>query len=415
MRNPLGSFVRGRLQRRMFFWFGFAIVATIATTFAVNQLLGGGFGATWHREVVRVRSLVADRFARTWDDPPARDELARAMARELEVDVTLLDVRGAVLTQIGPRCRHAVFADVRREGVVVGRVEACAERTRSGALWRNGLALAAACGVLWLASGAIAHRLSRPLIELARVAGDLGRGKLQSRVRLGRHAHGEVGVLADVLNDMATRIEKQMADQRALLATVSHEIRTPLARMRLLTEMGRTDPAALDQIDREVSEIDDLVAELLASSRLDFAALTLKDLDLVELVTRAVERAEVDPAVLAVETEQKTLRGDATLLSRAIVNLLENAKRHGGGVTAVRVASRPGKLAFEVEDEGPGIAAGDEARLFEAFYRGPSSDARSVGLGLALVKRIAEAHGGTAYARSREGGGARVGFEIAIA
>ena len=412
MKNPVVTFVRGRLQRRMFLWFGLSILATIATVFAVNHLLGGGPGATWQREVARVRSLVADRFARTWDDPAARAELAQAMARELEVDVTVVDARGTVLAQTGPRCRRPVFADVRRDGALVGRVEACAERTRSGTVWRSALALAAAGAVLWLASGAVAHRLSRPLIELARVAGDLGRGKLGSRVRLGRHAHGEVGVLAEVLNEMAGRIEKQMADQRALLATVSHEIRTPLARMRLLTELGRTDPAALAEIDREVGEIDELVAELLASSRLDFAALTVKDLDLAALATRAIERAEVDPSVLSFETDVKRIRGDATLLARAVTNLLENAKRHGGGVTSLRVASRGGRLVFEVEDDGPGIPAGEEARLFEPFYRGPQSDSRSLGLGLALVMRIAEAHGGTAYARSREGGGARVGFEI---
>jgi signal transduction histidine kinase len=264
-----------------------------------------------------------------------------------------------------------------------------------------------------MASGAVARRLSRPYFELARVAQDLGNGKLSSRVRLGNHSHGEVAVLGAVLNDMASRIERQIADQRALLATVSHEIRTPLARMRLLTEMAHTDPGALEQIDREVAEIDDLVAELLAGSRLDFSALTVKDLDVAEIATSAVERAGVDPTVMNVEATIRTVRGDPTLLSRAVSNLLENAKRHAGGVECLRVSSRPGFVSFEVDDEGPGFPAGEEARLFEPFFRGPTTDGRSVGLGLALVKRIAEAHGGKAYAKNREGKGARIGFEIA--
>jgi signal transduction histidine kinase len=413
MRNPVVFYVRARLQRRMFWWFGLAILATIATVMGVNHVLGGGPATSWQQEVRRVRSFVGARFATVWNDPPARDELARGMAQELELDIAVVDTSGQVLVQSGARCRHPMTADVKRGHVLLGRVEACGERTRAGAAWRVALAFCAAGLVLWMASGAVARRLSRPYFELARVAQDLGNGKLSSRVRLGNHSHGEVAVLGAVLNDMASRIERQIADQRALLATVSHEIRTPLARMRLLTEMAHTDPGALEQIDREVAEIDDLVAELLAGSRLDFSALTVKDLDVAEIATSAVERAGVDPTVMNVEATIRTVRGDPTLLSRAVSNLLENAKRHAGGVECLRVSSRPGFVSFEVDDEGPGFPAGEEDRLFEPFFRGPTTDGRSVGLGLALVKRIAEAHGGKAYAKNREGKGARIGFEIA--
>src|SRR5207244_2374596 len=134
---------------------------------------------------------------------------------------------------------------------------------------------------------------TRPYGELARVAHDIGMGKLSSRFSLAPwNAHGEALMLADAINDMAERIEKQMKDQRELLAGVSHEIRTPLSRIRLLVELCRSkngdgaspgklavDEETLDEIDREVVEIDALVGELLASSRLDFAAVSPHDLD----------------------------------------------------------------------------------------------------------------------------------------
>ena len=111
--------------------------------------------------------------------------------------------------------------------------------------------------------------------------------------------------------------------------------------------------------------------------------------------------------------------GDPTLLARALANLIANATKHGGGVTALRVAARaPGVIAFEVEDGGRGFAAGEEARVFEAFRRGSGeggSDGAGLGLGLALVARIAKAHGGAATAGNREGGGARVGFTVGAA
>src|SRR5580700_116554 len=173
--------------------------------------------------------------------------------------------------------------------------------------------------MIWGASGAIARRLSRPLVELARVAVALGNGRYESRVRFGRHQQpGEVAIVAMAVNQMAERIERHLAEQRQLLAAVSHELRTPLSRIRLLTEIERDrlsagDPATikmLDELDREVMEIDALVGDLLASSRIEFAVHAPRPLDAAETAARALERAGVDPSVLVVEASGTSVEAD---------------------------------------------------------------------------------------------------------
>jgi signal transduction histidine kinase len=266
---------------------------------------------------------------------------------------------------------------------------------------------AAAC-VLWLIAGRIARRLAHPFVELLRVTEEIGAGRLSARAQLPHWQMGEAAYLAAAINDMAARIEKQVGDQRELLAGVSHEIRTPLARMRVLLELGRSrggDAKTFDDLEREVVEVDALVGQLLASARLDFADLTVATLDGAEVARRALERAGVDDAgVLALDGAPLTFDGDPTLLARALANLLENARRHAGGVTKVRVRSRAaGVVAFEVEDAGPGFpAAGEKRERAEG----------SLGLGLVLVRRIADAHRGSVTIANRAEGGARVTLEV---
>ena len=295
--------------------------------------------------------------------------------------------------------------------------------------------------MLWGVSGKIARRLTRPFLELARVAQEIGKGNLGARYALSRHGRtGEAFLIGLSINEMAARIEKQLKDQRELLAAVSHEVRTPLARIRMLVELARSQESpgsagqflvegkALDDLDREVIEIDALIGELLASSRVDFAALTKSELDAADVARRAVERQTLSPApTLVLPDDPLLFQADATLIQRALANLLQNAVVHAGGVESLVVKRNGEAVRFEVNDRGPGLAEGEESKIFASFYRGAGAGPgagsgggandthAALGLGLALVQRIAQAHGGRSFAQRRpEGGGASIGFEVPV-
>jgi len=288
-----------------------------------------------------------------------------------------------------------------------------------GAARHTVLPVALAVIVLWAIASRIAWRLVRPLRMVIEVAEQLGQGNLKARAKLSRRRRGEERVLAKSINRMADRIERQLADQRELLAQVSHELRTPLGHLRLLVEMAREAPSdkTLDEMDAEIAEIDALVGDLLASSRVSFEALTFRELDAAELAVRALERAHL-PAELLHVTGAPRISADATLVIRALGNLIENAQGHGGGVAALELTQEPGQVRFAVADHGPGFAAGDESRAFDPFFhraRSEDGSGGSLGLGLALVARIAAAHGGEARAENRAGSGACVSFTVRAA
>lgn len=413
--GPLGRFVRARLRRRIFAWFLGGIVTTAAVVSAVMIFVARIQEPEWNRTWARGREWFGAQFVAHWADAPERERFARETAEQLGANVDLYDASGALLLSTGARCTHGMIeAPVKRGAEVLGKVVACVPHPH-GVAWRWLLMLSVGLLVVWKASGGVARRLARPLDELVAVVRRIGEGDLSARTKLGCQEPDEIGVVADAVNDMAARIEKQLADQRELLATVSHELRTPLARLRIISEIARdtgAQPKTWDELDREIAEMDALVGELLANSRLEFGQLARRELSVRDVGTRAVERAGLPATALSVTGEADTLSADPTLLLRALANLFDNATRHGGGADALEVTVTPAEVTFEVLDRGPGIT-GDGAALFEKFNRGQNGDgANGLGLGLALVKRIALAHGGQAWAKAREGGGARVGFSV---
>ncbi|MEO8553025.1 MAG: ATP-binding protein [Kofleriaceae bacterium] len=266
-------------------------------------------------------------------------------------------------------------------------------------------------GAISAVSGGVAFRLTRPMMFAIKAATDIGEGKFETRVDPLDHS-GEMRLLAKALNDMATKIQTQLSDQRQLLAAVSHELRTPLGHMRVLVETardsGKLEP--LNELEREVLVLDDLVGRLLASSRLEFGTLDRREVDLGELAADVATGCGVAADAVAADGDVHAAV-DPTLVRRAVANLVDNAKVHGGGVVAIKIERRGAQIAVEVDDAGPGVAADKREEAFRAFS--PSSGG-GLGLGLALVSRIAVAHGGGAWISERPGGGARIGFTVSV-
>lgn len=399
------------LQRRLFFAFGVGIVLSGLAFAGVSKLVGNP-SERWHRTLDGARSFVAARFAEAWSDAARRSALADELAQALSIGLVLRDPAGQLLSRHGKaRCRKPRSTAIVEGGKTLGRVDACVDPWEHMPLSVL-LAFFAAALALWGVAGVLARRLARPLGQVARVAQAIGEGELSRRYTPGRGATGEVEQLADAINLMAERIGKQLGDQRELLAAVSHELRTPLGHLRVLIELareGNLDAARLTEMEREVREIDELVGDLLAHSRLEFSGLSRQRLDAVTLAAEALERQGLPVDLLESESEAVELEADASLLARALANLLDNAERHGSGVRALRVRSDRDdegreRVCFEVDDEGPGFGD-DLQRPFGAFVGGAG---HGLGLGLALVARIAQAHGGRAWASHRAGGGARV-------
>jgi signal transduction histidine kinase len=156
----------------------------------------------------------------------------------------------------------------------------------------------------------------------------------------------------------------------------------------------KADPARRAELEHDIAELDQLIDEILLSSRLD-AMKGLESVDDVDLLALAAEEAaRYEHAT--VEGDAAVIRGDARLLRRLIRNLIENAERHGAPPIEVTVKAAPTGTELAVLDRGLGIAEADRDRIFEPFFRATTSGARQpgTGLGLALVRQIARSHGG---------------------
>ncbi len=287
-----------------------------------------------------------------------------------------------------------------------------------GPSWWTGAAFALVIlALLWMSSWRLAMRLAMPLNRLVGVVQKFASGDLTARARFATGSRDEVARVATAFDSMADRLEQQVRDERQLLAVVSHELRTPLSRIRVLTALAREGQSdAIEEIDREVSEIDDLVSKVLARSRLTFGTMTPRAVDVVAAASEALDRAGLPVDLLHVASDEDTsVTADPTLLHRAIANLLDNAQRHGKGIERVEMRPKNGEIELEVLDRGPGFS-NDASRRFEAFAP-DETGARGAGLGLGLhlVAAIVAAHRGRVWAENRADGGARVGFALPVA
>jgi signal transduction histidine kinase len=268
----------------------------------------------------------------------------------------------------------------------------------------------------------IARPLERRLTSLSRAAMALGGGDLDVRAETG--PPDAVGHLERTFNVMATEIRRLIEAHRELLRMVSHELRTPIQRLHLAlqmandTEHGDVREKHLARMATDLDELDALIEELLAYSRVEERIAAAREtVDARALLDEAAlgDGTGVSVAVRDVPGEPIALRAEPRLLRRALANLVRNARQHARTRVELGARAEGGAVIIEVDDDGPGVAAEQRERIFEPFYRieRPAEEGRrGLGLGLAIVRRIAEGHGGRVEVSTSDLGGAR--FRLAL-
>jgi heavy metal sensor kinase len=269
----------------------------------------------------------------------------------------------------------------------------------------------------------LARRALAPLDRMTERARTINAERLQDRLPVD-NPHDELGRLATVFNDTLGRLESSFDQMRRFTSDASHELRTPLTAIRSVGEVGlrgkRDEPAYREIIGSMLEEAERLallVDRLLTLSRADAgnSRLSADTVDLSELATEVTEQLEVlaDEKNQSVHLEQKakpTWVGDRVVLRQALLNLVDNAIKYSptGAHITVRLDQQSDDAILEVSDNGPGIPAELQPRIFDRFYRVDESRSRSnggTGLGLSIAKWAVEANGGKLTLESRNGSG----------
>jgi signal transduction histidine kinase len=277
-----------------------------------------------------------------------------------------------------------------------------------------GVQIALSLLIIGIVGGWLARGIAQPVAALSTAARRMATGDLTARVE--QHwtqGKDEIGRLAGDFNAMAERIEALVTHERRVLQDISHELRSPLARLHLNMELARRGNAEqLDRAEREVMRLDRLLSEVLALARLEggLPGMTREACDLGAIAAQRIEEARLLPGAPELRLEAQTgvvVDGSVVLLERALDNLLSNAIKYGGnGVVDITVRSDGDDACVTVRDCGAGVAAEDTGALLRPFFRGSNaSGSEGQGLGLAVVARIAQAHGGTISAGNAESGG----------
>lgn len=386
-----------------------------------------------------------------------------AMASQ-PLEQSLLPARMTPLAQPAGKWPQKNLGLVRGEMAAVGLGigTLCALGIAGVVVWESNMPLAGTVLSALLAASlgtsvllAVALSLSQSLRQRARnlreAATEIGLGDLSARAPIDEL--DDLGALGYSLNAMADRLARVLQAQKDLLAGVSHELRSPLARLEVAIELIRIElenararaPAGVDrrqgagedlleEMHEEVRLLEEHISRLLEAQRvgIDRVLLQRGEVDIDALATTVLrrERHRLDRLGFSYELTLDSLGsvvpGDANALDRVLSTLVENAIRYAAQET--RANGEPCKPTLQIEthrdesgailrvmDRGPGLTLEETTRVFEAFYRSPGARARIAngsGLGLFLVKRTIEAHGGSVRALQREGGGLTIEIRL---
>jgi two-component system sensor histidine kinase MprB len=278
-------------------------------------------------------------------------------------------------------------------------VDRALARIRFWAFLIGGIGVAVAAAL----AAVVATEALRPVRRLTAAAETVAAtGNLGERVEV--DGDDELGRLATRFNAMLAALEESVGRQRRLVADASHELRTPLTAARTNVDLVREGKLpeeevrrALEEASVELGSLTSLVADLVELARGEERKLRAEDVQLDDLVSSAVERAKSrwPEATFVTSLSPVQVRVDPVLVERAIGNLLDNAAKYSPAGAPIEVTVRDAEVV--VADHGPGIAEEDLPRVFDRFYRAAAARSKpGAGLGLAIVREAAEAHGGTA-------------------
>jgi two-component system OmpR family sensor kinase len=275
----------------------------------------------------------------------------------------------------------------------------------------------------------VARSVARPVEALRRATRRMADGELSTRVgRQGGLAHDELAQLAGDFDLMAARIEALVAHDRGVLQGLSHELRSPLARLQLILDLARrsAEPGEaasyFQQAEQEIARLDRMLGEMLALSRMEggLPGMEREPVELVALAHGCVDQFRLEAEARHVEVclvaaGSVVVSGNALLLERAVDNLLANAIKFspaGGTVSlTVRVEQQFAELA--VRDHGPGVPESELTLLLRPFFRGSNAaQTDGHGLGLSIVQRVVQAHGGSIDVCNAEGGGLEIRLRL---
>ncbi|HZT16829.1 MAG TPA: HAMP domain-containing sensor histidine kinase [Gaiellaceae bacterium] len=301
------------------------------------------------------------------------------------------------------------FVAPRAPGEAIVRVQDLSPTDHALARIKRWILLIGGAGILLAAALAafVAAAALRPVRRLTAAAESVAAtGDLAERVR--QTGDDELGRLAVRFNEMLAALEESVGRQRRLVADASHELRTPLTAARANVDLVREGQLgddetrrALDEASAELESLTALVADLVELARGAERKLHVEEVQLDDLVAAAVDRARTRaPETTFVTALSPTVvSADPVLLDRAVSNLLDNAVKYSPQGAPIEVSVREGEVV--VADHGPGVAEEDLPRIFDRFYRAAAARAKpGAGLGLAIVREAAEAHGGTATVES---------------
>jgi signal transduction histidine kinase len=297
-------------------------------------------------------------------------------------------------------------------------------------LWRQslialGITTLGALALGWLLAGEVLH----PIQRITAHAKSSSATTLDERIHLDG-PNDELKELADTFDAMLDRLQAAFRAQQGFAAQASHELRTPLAIIRAEAEVGRAAPDATNREQQSAEAIltavgrsERLVDGLLALTRsestmLDAGPVALADLT-GDVVGEYIGEADQARVQLALSLDAAEVRGDAALLQRLVGNLIQNAIRYNVPDGNVSISVRPegGMARLTVENSGPAVGQEEIDQLFQPFVRGDWArrNRSGFGLGLAIVRSVATAHGGTVRAIPGPDGGLRVSVDIPLA